>query len=113
MSPVTSTASGGQTARTRVRKRGLERGQRCDAAQGLRLAAVEVRIGELNESQYAHDASSAGPQWTEHCGRPGSESTCQESVTERSEGLCSELGHAEGRRHASYMTQYPPVCRIM
>jgi hypothetical protein len=38
-----------------VGKRGLERGQRCDAAQCFRLAPIEVRIGELDEAQNAHD----------------------------------------------------------
>jgi hypothetical protein len=39
----------------RVGKRGLERGQRCYTAQCFRLAPIEVRIGELDEAQNAHD----------------------------------------------------------
>jgi hypothetical protein len=38
-----------------VGKRGLERGQCCDTAQCFRLAPIEVRIGELDEAQNAHD----------------------------------------------------------
>jgi hypothetical protein len=38
-----------------VGKRGLERGQCGDPAQCFRLAAIEVRVGELDEAQNAHD----------------------------------------------------------
>lgn len=39
----------------RIDKRGLERGKCCNPAQSFRLARVEVRVGELDEAQNAHD----------------------------------------------------------
>jgi hypothetical protein len=39
----------------RIGKRGLERGECCDPAQGFRLAPVKVRVGELNDAQNTHD----------------------------------------------------------
>ncbi len=38
-----------------VRQRGLERGQSGDSTQRFRFAAVEVRVREVCQTQYAHD----------------------------------------------------------
>src|ERR1700740_3658327 len=70
-----------------VGKRSLERGQGCDPTQCFRLAAIEMRTGELYAAQAAHDFDIRQPNPLGGlCGAGRVPPACNQSVTEGGRG---------------------------